>query len=86
MVCPIQWRPIGDGCWVIALRCGECGLARDFIASNAEAADFYDTFDGHQRQIERALARLDAARMAHEVDVFIEALGRDLIDPADFAR
>jgi hypothetical protein len=85
MVCPLRWRPLGHGRWSITLRCGECGLARDFVATQRQAADFYDTFDRQQRKMERELGRLDAARMAEEVAAFIEALGRDLIDPADFA-
>ena len=85
-VCPLQWQPLRHGRWAIALRCGDCGLARDFVASNALAAEFYETFDTQQRKMERELRRMDAARMAKEVAAFIEALDRDLIDPADFAR
>jgi hypothetical protein len=86
MICPLQWQPLRHGRWAIALRCGDCGLACDVVASNAQAADLYNTFDTQQRNMERELKRLDAARMAEEVAAFIEALGRDLIDPADFAH
>jgi hypothetical protein len=86
MVCPIDWEPVDDECWAIGLRCGACGLARDLLASNAQAADLDVALDGHQRTMERELGRLDAARMADEVDAFIEALGRDLIDAAYFSR
>jgi hypothetical protein len=86
MVCPLRWQPRSFERWVIALRCGECGHERDIVASNAQAADFYDTFDRQQLKMERELGRLDGARMAEEVAAFIEALGRDLIDPTDFAR
>jgi hypothetical protein len=86
MVCPIDWQPVDDERWAIELRCGECGLARDRIASNAEAAELDVTLDSHRRTMERELGRLDAARMTAEVAGFIEALGRDLIDPAYFAR
>jgi hypothetical protein len=85
MVCPLRWQRLSRGRWAIALRCGECGLARDFDASNAQAAALYETFDRQQRTMERELWRLDAARMAEEVAAFIDALDRDLIDPADFA-
>ena len=39
-----------------------------------------------EREIRRAAARLDAERMAGEVEVFAAALERDLIGPADFRR
>ena len=34
----------------------------------------------------REARKLERARMAAEADVFVAALQRDLIDPADFAR
>ena len=85
MVCPIDWRPVDDERWSIDLRCGECGLAREFVASNAQAADLEATLDTHQREIEHELGRLDAARMVEEVNAFVDALRRNLIFPADFA-
>jgi hypothetical protein len=85
MVCPLRWLPLVGGRWAIALRCGECGHAREFLASKRQAAYFYDTLARQQRTMERELGRLDAARMAEEVAAFIEALGRDPIDRADFA-
>ncbi|MGH2967956.1 MAG: hypothetical protein ACRDK0_02650 [Solirubrobacteraceae bacterium] len=84
MVCPVHWHPVDAERWAIVLRCGECGLTRDVVASNAQAAAFDDALDERQRKLERELARLDAERMAADVDVFVAALDRDLIDPADF--
>jgi hypothetical protein len=85
MVCPMRWQPVGSERWAIHLRCGACGVEREVVASNAQVAEFDDTLDAHQRTMERELGRLDAARMQEEIDAFIDALGRDLIDPADFA-
>lgn len=86
MVCPVHWQPRDDDCWEMDLRCGQCGFRREVVASNAQAADFDGALDSRQRTIERALARLDAERMADEVDAFVAALDRDLIDAADFRR
>lgn len=86
MVCPIHWHAVDDESWAIDLRCGECGFECDVVASNVQAADFDILLDRQQRTMERELRRLDTARMADEVDAFIEALGRDGIGPADFAR
>jgi hypothetical protein len=86
MVCPIHWHAVDDERWAIALRCGECGFECDVVASNAQAADFDIALDRQQQTMERELVRLDAERMAEEVDAFIDALDRDGIGPADFAR
>jgi hypothetical protein len=85
MVYPIDWEPVDDERWAIELRCGECGLVRDVVAPNAQTAEFDVLLDRQQRTIERELAHMEAARMAAEVDAFIDALGRNLINPADFA-
>ena len=86
MVCPVRWHSVDAERWAMDLRCGECGDERKVVASNAEAADFDGALNERQRKIERALERLDASRMAAEVDAFVKALERDLIEPAEFAR
>ena len=70
--------------WKLRLRCGGCGSMRDAEATTAEAADFDATVAAHRASIAHELARLEAARMAEDVERFAEALRRDLIDPADF--
>jgi hypothetical protein len=86
MVCPIDWHTLDAERWAMDLHCGQCGLRRDVVATNAQAADFDGALDERQRMVEHALARLDAERMAAEVDAFVEALERDLIDAGDFRR
>jgi hypothetical protein len=86
MVCPVRWHSVDSERWAMELRCGECGSERKVVASNAQAADFDGALNERQRKIERALQRLDASRMAAEVDAFVQALERDLIEPADFVR
>ena len=86
MVCPVQWHSVDSERWAMDLRCGECGSERKVVASNAQAADFDGALNERQRKLERALQRLEATRMANEIDAFVEALERDLIDAADFAR
>jgi hypothetical protein len=85
-VCPVEWEAADDEHWAIALRCGDCGLWRDVLATNGEASVYDVVLDRHQRTIERALARLDAERMADELERFVRALSEDLIDATDFAR
>jgi transcription elongation factor Elf1 len=85
-VCPVDWEAVDEEHWEIALRCGECGTRRDVLATNAEAAEYDVVLDRQQRTIERALTRLDAERMAQELERFVRALADDLIDANDFAR
>jgi hypothetical protein len=86
MVCPVHWHSVDSERWAMDLRCGECGAERKVVASNAQAADFDSALNERQRRLERALERVEASRMAAEIDAFVEALHRDLIDAADFAR
>jgi hypothetical protein len=86
MVAPIDWHPVDEERWSLQLRCGQCGTPRHAIASNAEVAEYDGALNAHQSAIERALAQMEALRMAEQVDCFTEALRRDLIDAADFSR
>jgi hypothetical protein len=86
MVWPTTWSALDDEHWTIALRCGQCGCTRETVATNAEAVDFDGVLDDHRRAIQRALDRDETLRMADEVDCFVEALRRDLIDAGDFRR
>ena len=86
MVYPVHWHSIDAERWAMDLRCGECGAERKVVASNAQAADFDSALNERQHRLERALERVEARRMAEDVDAFVEALQRDLIDAADFAR
>jgi hypothetical protein len=86
MVYPVHWHSVDSARWAMDLRCGECGAERKVVASNAQAADFDSALNERHRRLERALERVEARRMAEDVDAFVEALQRDLIDAADFAR
>src|SRR4051812_48522546 len=83
---PVEWSESGDEHWWMLLRCGECRVEREVTVANAIAQRFSDSLDTAEREIGRTVARLDAERMAGEVEVFAAALARDLIDPGDFCR
>jgi hypothetical protein len=83
---PVEWSESGDEHWWMLLRCGECRAEREVTVANAVAQRFSDSLDTAEREIGRTVARLDAERMAGEVEVFAAALARDLIEPADFCR
>jgi hypothetical protein len=82
---PVDWAEHGPKDWWVLLRCGECGWAREEIISEAEARQLERDLEPGLRKIAAQAARLDRERMEYEVDVFVAALERDLIGPADFA-
>jgi hypothetical protein len=84
-VCPIEWEPADTEHWQITTRCGQCGVWQDVCLTNDQAAVWDVQLDRQMQPIQRAAARLDGERMEAEVDAFVAALERDLIDAADFA-
>jgi hypothetical protein len=83
---PVEWSESGAEHWWMLLRCGECRAEREVTVANAIAKRFGDSLDTAESEILRAVERIDAERMAGEVEVFAAALERDLIEPADFCR
>jgi hypothetical protein len=72
--------------WWLQLRCGECGAWRVTVLDEQGAERFQNDYEAHVTLIEKDAERLDRERMELEADVFAQALERDLIDAADFAR
>jgi hypothetical protein len=72
--------------WWLQLRCGECGAWRVTVLDEQAADRFQRDYETHISLIEKDAERLDRERMELEADVFAQALERDLIDAADFAR
>jgi hypothetical protein len=68
------------------MRCAECETSREVTVSNAEAERYDDELAEGARTLMREATKLERARMAEEVDAFVAALQRDLIEPVDFAR
>jgi hypothetical protein len=85
-VCPVEWEEVDDTHWWMRLRCGACGVWREVVATDEEAARLDSALSQHMASIERALVRLDLERMAADVDVLVLALDQDLIDPSSFCR
>ena len=84
-MCPIEWDTVGEEHWLIHSRCGECGTWRSEVVTNAEAERYDVTLARQSEEIARGLARIDRERMAADLDRFVAALDRDLIDATDFA-
>jgi hypothetical protein len=84
-LCPLDWGIADDDHWWVRSRCGECGAWCEQLITNEQAARLDRELDHQVNQIRRAAARMESERMASEIETFIQALNRDLIDAADFA-
>jgi hypothetical protein len=82
---PVDWEPVDDDGWWMLLRCGECHTWREVTVSN-EIADRFDLELNRRADIlARTLEIADRQRMVADVETFILALRRGLLDAADFA-
>ena len=84
--CPVDWAEAGENHWWLLIRCGECEAWIQATIGNALAAALDIELDRQQRQIARALAALEAERMAADADLLAAALELDLVTADDFAR
>ncbi len=82
---PVDWREHDERHWWVRLRCGECAWSREAVITDAEAQQLDRDLEPGLREIAALAERLDRERMENDVDVFVAALRRDLIGPADFA-
>jgi hypothetical protein len=85
-LCPIEWQTFGDEHWDMWMRCGACGGWLEALVDNRAAAAMDVELDRQQALIRAAADALELERMAAEVETFVSALERDLVDAADFAR
>jgi hypothetical protein len=83
-VCPMDWGEADELRWWVEARCGDCGAWSETVISNAQAAALDVALDRQEARIRAAADRLNAERMAAEIDVFVAALDRGLIGAADF--
>jgi hypothetical protein len=83
---PADWREADDTHWWMLLRCGECGARREVTVTDDVATRYGEDLDARQREIDRAVRRLDCERMAEQVEIFAAALERDLVDAGDFEK
>ena len=82
----VNWEPVGEHAWWMFLRCAECGISREVVVSNAVAEHFEAELHARASVLARAARKLEGERMAAEVDRFVAALQRDLVDADDFYR
>jgi hypothetical protein len=86
LVCPIAWQEDGDEHWSIDLHCGECAHRWIEVIHNKRAAHYDIQLDRDEHILRQSLRKLERERMAADIEVFADALARDLVGPADFTR
>jgi hypothetical protein len=86
MVVPVEWDTVAGERWWIFVRCAHCGISREVVVTDEVARRYDDELSVGTAAIRRAADRLEQERMSAEVEHFVAALERDLIEPSDFAR
>jgi len=81
---PITWTESGPGGWWLLLRCGQCGVRRDVIASNLAVAEFDRVLDEELERIKSEVDRLERESLQALADRFGTALRMDLLTADDF--
>ena len=82
--CPMEWGELDEAHWWVRSRCGDCGTWTEVVISNRQAATLDVVLHRQLDHIRAAADRLDAERMAEQVQAFTDALRRDLILATDF--
>ena len=85
IVNPMDWHEADESTWWVLLRCGACSHSREVILTDEQARQFDRDLQPGLRAIERIIDDLDHQRMRYEVEIFADALARDLISASDFA-
>ena len=83
---PVSWEPAGETHWWMFLRCAECGMSREVLATNDEVDRFETELHARATILSRAAHKLEGERIEAEARKFFAALELDLIDAADFGR
>jgi hypothetical protein len=84
-VVPVWWEEVDDQQWHMLLRCAQCDTYLDVVVNNDVAEAYERDLQRGMAEIAATLDRSDRARMVDEVQIFIAALERDLIDATDFS-
>jgi len=84
MVHPLDWREAECDAWELELRCPNCGWCERGVYAQ-EVVERYDAVlnEGTDTLIE-ALEKASRENMEADIERFVQALERDLIEPFDF--
>jgi hypothetical protein len=77
-------RLIGEGFWLVLLRCPNCSHGWSRMLTEDGLEDLERALDLDARAMAAELSRLNRANMAEEIEHFVTALEVDGILPMDF--
>jgi hypothetical protein len=81
---PTDWEPAGRARWRVQLRCPECEWHGSGVHDQRTMDRFDEVLDDGTEALLDDLTHLSRAIMEEEVDRFVDALQRDLVQPEDF--
>lgn len=81
---PTDWEPAGRARWRVQLRCPECEWNGSGVHDQRTMDRFDEVLDDGTEALLDDLTHLSRAIMEEEVDRFVDALRRDLVQPEDF--
>jgi len=84
LVHPLDWGPAGTALWRVNLRCPECEWRSSAVHDQKTMDRFDEVLDEGTEELLDDLTQLSRANMEEDVDRFVDALRRDLIQPEDF--
>jgi hypothetical protein len=84
LVHPTDWEPVGRARWRVELRCPECEWFGSEVHDQRVMDAFDEVLDHGTEGLLEDLSELSRAIMEEEVDLFVDALNRDLILAEDF--
>jgi hypothetical protein len=84
LVHPTEWAPAGTALWRVDLRCPECEWHGTGVHDQKTMDRFDEVLDDGTEALLDDLTQLSRAIMEEEVERFVSALQRDLIQPEDF--
>jgi hypothetical protein len=84
LVQPTEWEPSGLELWRVALRCPDCEWRGSAVHDQKTMDRFDECLDDGTEELLADLTQLSRAIMEEEVERFVDALHRDLIQPEDF--
>ncbi len=84
LVYPLAWQETGDGIWTIERRCPNCEWHDLGTFEQADIEPFDDAIEIGTEILLTELRTWTYSNMNDDVELLIEALDRDLIQPIDF--
>jgi len=84
LVYPVTWQEISEGTWTIQRRCPNCEWRETGSFDQADIEPFDDAIEIGTEVLLTELRTWSYSNMNDDVELLIDALDRDLIQPIDF--